>query len=178
MIIYDNASLSLTPDLLKVRISNSQCLGLIKYITLKIRFLVESFYHLYQCLLLSYQRKTQMENKFLSILWISKKVTFVRNLFLNQHFYDPSAQLKKKQLSKLYILVFPGSRPTMIYLIGRLSFVWVSFPLTLRFYYLLAQISSSYESHVWLDRKVDHKSGVALLLPKHWIDYCMLTYKS
>ena len=56
-------------------------------------------------------------------LYVPQKTTFVRNFDLNQHFYDPTAQLKKEQLSKLCIFI--SLEVIMIYLIG--SFLCMSF---------------------------------------------------
>ena len=56
-------------------------------------------------------------------LYVPQKITFVRNFDLNQHFYDPTAQLKKEQLSKLCIFI--SLEVIMIYLIG--SFLCMSF---------------------------------------------------
>ena len=67
-------------------------------------------------------------------------IAFVRKLDLNQHFYDPSAQLKKEQLSKLCIFI--SLEVIMIYLIG--SFLCMSFISTYYYDFIICQLKFSF----------------------------------
>ena len=97
-----------------------------------------SFYYVYiyiiDCIMISSIPENPLA------LYVPQEITFVRNFDLNQHFYDPTAQLKKEQLSKLCIFI--SLEVIMIYLIG--SFLCMSFISTYYYDFIICQLKFSF----------------------------------